>query len=229
MPASLPLSFRSLLAIWLAFALLLFPAARTAQAAPAAPVQEKQYVLKYGDAINMGVVGNEKLAIEKQPIRPDGLISLPLIGEVQAGGLTVPQFQERVTKAYTRFFTDPQIVINVAIFRPIQIAVLGMVNKPGTYPVAEPTRLLQMLALAGGLIHERASLNNVLVLRSSGDRQIIDLNAVLEGRTADNVMLYDGDAVRVEEVFGPDWYRILPPLASSLSILSTIIILLTRK
>jgi polysaccharide export outer membrane protein len=220
--------FQVLVALWLALAFSLFSLAPSWAAPASHPVEEAQYVLKYGDALNMQVVGNEKLTFEKQPIRPDGRISVPLIGEVQAGGLTVPRLQDQLTKAFTRYFTDPQVVVNVAIFRPIQISVMGTVAKPSTFPVTEPTRLLQAIALAGGLT-DRSNYGNVLVLRANGDRQVIDLNAVLGGRIEDNVLLYDGDTVRVEEVFGPDWYRILPPLASSLSILSTIIILLYRK
>jgi protein involved in polysaccharide export with SLBB domain len=106
---------------------------------------------------------------------------------------------------------------------------MGLVRKPDTFTVPEPIRLMQALALAGGPDPERANLSNVLVLRANGDRQIIDVNAVLDGKTDDNVFLYDGDTVKISEVFGPDWYRILPPLASALSIASTIIVLLTRR
>lgn len=197
-------------------------------AAPAAPTQLRSYVLGFGDALNVQVVGNEQLAIQEQPIRPDGRISLPLIGEVQAGGLTVTQLSERVTKAYTKFFVDPKIVVNVAKFRPLQVSVIGKVNRPGTFPVEEPVKLLPALALAGGL-DDRANPTNVLVLRANGERQMINLFDLFEGRMEDNVVLFDGDTVRVEETASPDWYRLLPPIASSLSILSTIIILLTRR
>jgi polysaccharide export outer membrane protein len=235
MPAFLTRPFHALVCCLVAIALTLWqqapsmaaPAA-SATAAPAVPVQIKSYVLGYGDSLNVQVVGNEPLKIEEQPIRPDGRISLPLIGEVRAGGLTVVQLQDQVTKAYTKFFVEPKIVVNVAKFRPLQISVLGKVGKPGTFAVSEPIRLLPALALAGGL-EDRANPNDVLVLRANGDRQVISLNEVLAGRIEDNVMLYDGDSVTVAETSNPDWYRLLPPIASSLSILSTIIILLTRR
>lgn len=208
-------------------------AAAPAPAAPAAPrtaqpVVQLSYVLGYGDTLNVGVVGNEPLRIEDQPIRPDGRISLPLIGEVKAGGLTVSQLSESITKAYTKFFVDPKVVVNVAKFRPLTISVIGWVGKPGSFPIAEPIRLLPALGLAGGL-DDRANPTNVLVLRAAGDREVINLVDVFEGRVDDNIILYDGDTVRVEEMGTPDWYRLLPPIASSLSILSTIIILLTRR
>lgn len=192
------------------------------------PVQAQQYVLRFGDALNVSIVGNDQLQIQQQPIRPDGRISLPLIGEVQAAGLTVPQLTDELTRAFSRYFTAPQVVVNVAAFRPLSVSVLGMVNRPDTYTVPEPIHLLQAVALAGGLNPTRADLNNVLVLRANGDRQTINLNDVLGGKVADNVLLYDGDTVRVGEVWGPDWYTILPPLASAFSIASTLIILLQQ-
>ncbi|HEY9724100.1 MAG TPA: polysaccharide biosynthesis/export family protein [Oscillatoriaceae cyanobacterium] len=192
------------------------------------PVQTKQYVLRFGDALNVAIVGNEQLQIQQQPIRPDGRISLPLIGEVQAAGLTVPQLTDELARAFSRYFTAPQVVVNVAAFRPLSVSVLGMVNRPDTYTVPEPIHLLQAVALAGGLNARRADLSNVLVLRADGDKQIINLNDVLNGKVSDNLMLYDGDTVRVGEVWGPDWYELLPPLASALSIASTLIILILR-
>ncbi|MFP5501570.1 MAG: polysaccharide biosynthesis/export family protein [Candidatus Sericytochromatia bacterium] len=203
-----------------------------AQQAPApaqvAPVSVAQYVLRFGDAINMRVVGNEQLLIEKQPIRPDGRISLPLIGEVQAGGLTVPQFQDRVRQAFQRYIVDPQVVINVAEFRPLQISLMGFVNKPDTYVVKEPIRLVQALALAGGADRRRGDLTRVLVLRPSGERTMVDVMAVLEGRVDQNLMLFDGDTVRVEEVYGPDWLAILGPISTIAATLAAVALFYER-
>ena len=223
---------RSFSAAFLACALVfgqLAPATAQTPPAPAAPVVDKQYVLRFGDTLNLKVVENEKLEIENQPIRPDGRVSLPMIGEVQAGGLTLPQLTERISKSYGRFFVDPHVVINVAQFRPLDITVLGMVNRPGTYQVKEPVRLLQAIALGGGFDTQRSDLRNVMVVKANGDVRRIDVVAVLEGKVEDNVAITDGDTVRVPEVSSPDWYRILPPLASALSITSTIVILLTRR
>jgi polysaccharide export outer membrane protein len=192
------------------------------------PVQDSQYVLRYGDTVNLKVVENEKLELRNQPIRPDGRINFPLIGEVQAGGLTLPQLTERVTKAYNKFFVDPHVVINVETFRPLSINVVGLLNRPGTYAIKEPVRLLQAIALAGGY-DPRAELGDVLVLRANGASQQIDVRAVLAGNIENNLWIYDGDTIRVNEVSTPDLYRLLPPLAAALSITSTIIILVLRR
>lgn len=189
---------------------------------------DSQYVLRYGDSVNLKVVENEKLTLQDQPIRPDGRVSFPLIGEVVAGGLTLPVLTERVTQAYGRFFVDPHVVINVEKFRPLTINVVGLVQRPGTYEIKEPVRLLQAIALGGGYDVLRADLRDVLVLRAGGEVRHVDLASALAGRMEDNVVLQDGDTVRVTEVAGPDWYRLLPPLASALSIASTIVLLLVQ-
>lgn len=222
-----------ILPIFTAFALALalvagpLPPAQ-AQTAPPAAVVDKQYVLRFGDSLNLKVVENEKLTIEAQPIRPDGRISLPLIGEVKAGGLTLPQLTERINKAYGRFFVDPHVIINVAEFRPLDITVIGLVNKPGTYQVKEPIRLLQAIALGGGYDTQRSDLRDVLVVRANGETQRIDLFAVLNGKLEDNVIIADGDTVRVNEVGSPDWYRILPTVASVVSAVGTLAIVLIQ-
>ncbi len=123
-------------------------------AAPAAtlPAADKQYVLRYGDSINLYVVENEKLAIQNQPIRPDGRVSMPLIGEVIAGGLTLPQLTERVAKSYTKFFVDPHVVVNVATFRALSAtfsaaATTSLILAPRTDENTEPERLPRISVL----------------------------------------------------------------------------------
>ncbi|MEB3220514.1 MAG: polysaccharide biosynthesis/export family protein [Candidatus Sericytochromatia bacterium] len=220
-----------LLSPLLAAALLLagpLPQAMAAPAPAAAPKVDSQYTLRYGDTVNLKVVENEKLTLQDQPIRPDGRVSFPLIGEVQAGGLTLPQLTDRVTQAYGRFFVDPHVVINVEKFRPLTINVVGFVNRPGTYEIKEPVRLLQAIALGGGYDLQRAELKDVLVLRANGEVRHADLTGALSGRSDDNLWLQDGDTVRIAEVAGPDWFRLLPPLASALSIGSTIVLLIVQ-
>jgi polysaccharide export outer membrane protein len=226
MPLSLPRLTRRLTTALVSSSLLLLtnPPA-LAQSSPGAVV-DQQYVLRFGDTLNMRVIENEKLEIKDQPIRPDGRVSLPLIGEIQAGGLTLPQLQDRVGKAYAKFFVEPHVIINVAKFRPLAISVVGLVNKPDTFKVDQPMRLLQMIGLAGGVERLRGDLHNVLIARLTGEHQVVDLQAVMEGKVEDNVMLYDGDTVRVLEVSGPDWYLILPTIASSLSIATSIILII---
>jgi polysaccharide export outer membrane protein len=216
-------------ALFLAAAIALASPPPPAAAAATAAKADSQYTLRYGDTVNLKVVENEKLTLQDQPIRPDGRVSFPLIGEVQAGGLTLPQLTERVTQAYGRFFVDPHVVINVEKFRPLTINVVGFVNRPGIYEIKEPVRLLQAIALGGGYDLQRAELKDVLVLRASGEVRHVDLAAALAGRTDENPWLQDGDTVRLAEVASPDWFRLLPPLASALSIASTIVLIIVQS
>lgn len=202
------------------------PALAASASAPARA--DSQYVLRYGDTVNLKVVENEKLTLQDQPIRPDGRVSFPLVGEVVAGGLTLPQLTERVTQAYGRFFVDPHVVINVEKFRPLTINVVGLVQKPGTYEIKEPVRLLQAIALGGGYEVTRADLRDVLVLRASGEVRHVNLANALAGKAEDNVLLLDGDTVRVSEVDGPDWYRLLPPVSAVLNIAATILLIVVQ-
>jgi polysaccharide export outer membrane protein len=199
----------------------------SAAASPSTKV-DSQYTLRYGDTVNLKVVENEKLTLQDQPIRPDGRVSFPLIGEVQAGGLTLPQLTERVTQAYGRFFVDPHVVINVENFRPLTINVVGLVNRPGTYEIKEPVRLLQAIALGGGYDIQRAELKDVLVLRADGEVRRVDLTGALAGKTDENLWLHDGDTVRVAEVAGPDWYRLLPPVASAITVASSVLLVIIQ-
>lgn len=232
MPATLPRPVKLLATTLLATSMLLVssPAVRAQETPPVAtasnPAYDQQYVLRFGDALNMRIIENEKLEIKEQPIRPDGRISLPLVGEVQAGGLTLPQLQQRVTKLYAKFFVEPHVIINVAKFRPLSISVVGLVNKPDTFEIHEPIHLLQAIGLAGGVERMRGDIHRVLVVRPNGTHKLIDLQDVMEGKAEDNVLLYDGDTVRVFEIGGPDWYQILPTVANSLSILTSIVVIL---
>ena len=225
MPTSLPRLLATCLTV--ASMAMLAPRAALADVPPAAVVDQK-YVLRFGDTLNLRVLENDKLETRDLPVRPDGRISLPLVGELQAGGLTVPQLQGVITKAYTKYYVDPHVVVYISHFRPISISVVGLVNKPDTFKVEEPIRLLQAIGLAGGVNHERGDMHHLLVVRPSGEHQDIDLMEVMEGKVADNVMLYDGDTVRVFEVSGPDWYRVLPVAASTASLLSSILIILLQ-
>jgi polysaccharide export outer membrane protein len=193
-----------------------------AESAPSQPSQG--YVLRYGDTLSIWMLGNETHKLENQPIRPDGRVTVPLLGEVKAAGLTVSQLSVALTRDYRRFVLDPRLVVNVAQFRPLKITMLGLVNKPGTYHVTEPTPLLEGLALAGGLDRHRADTRAIELRRADGTHRVVNLEKVLIGQERD-VVMGDGDTVIVAEVAGPDWERLLPHMATTLSIIGSIAVI----
>src|SRR3954470_16366587 len=104
-------------------------------------------------------------------VRPDGKISLPLLNDVQAGGLTPEELRQRVTEEAKRFVEDPTASIVVKQINSRKVFVTGEVEKPGTYPLSGPTTVLQLIAAAGGL-KEYAAKEKIVVLRREGGREV---------------------------------------------------------
>jgi polysaccharide export outer membrane protein len=135
------------------------------------------------------------------PVRPDGKISLPLIGDVRAAGLTPMELQNELEARFAKFLTNPEVSVIVAEIRSQRINVLGQVLRPGTYPLIPPMSVLDAIAAAGGL-REFAKPNKTYVLRTlpNGQRERIKFqyNNVLKGkRGSTDIQLETRDTVVV--------------------------------
>jgi polysaccharide biosynthesis/export protein len=98
-------------------------------------------------------------------VRPDGKITLPLIGDLQAGGLTPAALTENITEGYKRAgVLEPVVMVSVAQVNSKKYFVSGEVQRPGSYPLVVPTTVLEALAIAGGF-RDYANTKNVLVMR----------------------------------------------------------------
>ena len=133
-------------------------------------------------------------------VRPDGKISLPLLNDVQAAGLTPPQLRDRLTEDAKRYIEDPNITVVVRQINSRRVFVTGEVAKPGPYALTGPTTILQILATAGGL-KEYADEKNILVLRNEGGRPVsykFNYRDVAKHKNlSQNVELKPGDTVIV--------------------------------
>ena len=133
-------------------------------------------------------------------VRPDGGMSYPLIGEVQAAGRTVLEIRQEIEKRLERFI--PDAVVSVAIFKvgSQRVYVIGKVNKPGEFPIGRYVDVLQALSMAGGLTPFAAS-NDIRVMRRDGDRQVVlpfEYGRVVRGEKLEqNIQLRQGDVVVV--------------------------------
>jgi polysaccharide biosynthesis/export protein len=126
------------------------------------------YRINAGDIL-LVFVWNEKDLSQEVLVRPDGLVSLPLAGQIQAGGLTVDNVQKSITTALTKFMKDePSVTVAVKETRGYNIFVLGKVNRPGQFLINQPTDVMQALALAGGL-NTFAAESSINVLRRDKD------------------------------------------------------------
>lgn len=172
------------------------PAPRTAAAAAALPV----YTIGPNDVLTISV-WQEKDLSATLPVRPDGKISLPLIGQVQASGYTPLEFQQVLTEKLKTYIDHPRVTVVVDKVLSRTYNVLGKVIKPGAYPLDQPTTVLDALALAGGPA-EFANTKKIYVLRykKDGSRWIYPFNykQVIKGHLPwENIRLQPGDTVVV--------------------------------
>lgn len=160
---------------------------------------EDTYPLGPEDEIEISVWKEPELT-KKLAVRPDGKISYPLIGEVQAAGRTVKELQAEISKRLEKFVTDAQVTVILLKAQHYKIYVVGKVNKPGEFVVARPATVMQALAMAGGLT-PFASPGRIVILRRSGEREQtfpFDYKAVSRGEGLEqNRVLLPGDVVVV--------------------------------
>ena len=133
-------------------------------------------------------------------VRPDGGMSYPLIGEVQAAGKTVLEIRQEIEKRLERFIPDPAVSVAILKVGSQRIYVIGRVNKPGEFPIGRYVDVLQALSMAGGLT-PFADSNDIRVMRREGDRQIVlpfEYGRVVRGQKVEqNIQLRGGDVVVV--------------------------------
>lgn len=139
------------------------PPAAVAPAGPPVAAVEPDYQLGSGDKVRVTVYGETSLSGEFF-VTGSGMVSLPLIGEVRAAGLSVRQFQEAVQNALSDgYLKEPRVSAEVLNFRPYYI--LGEVSKPGTYPYISGLTVLNAVATAGGFTY-RADKGKVFIKRN---------------------------------------------------------------
>ena len=133
-------------------------------------------------------------------VRPDGKISLPLLNEIDAGGLTPEQLRLRVLESARRFVEDPTATVVVKQINSRNVYIMGEVLKPGTFPLGGPTSVLQLIAVAGGMT-EFAARDDIVLMRTVDGQTVrhrVKYNDVLKGKNLEqNLLLQPGDTVVV--------------------------------
>lgn len=154
--------------------LMVFATRSEAQQAPAAAPESCTgvYVIGPEDILDVAVWGNAEIT-RTVPVRPDGKISLPLLNDIQAAGLTPLQLRDALAKALTVYIPQPAVSVLVREIHSLKVTVIGQVKTPGRYELKDRATVLDLLAMAGGLT-EFASRGRIVVLRqeSGGTRQI---------------------------------------------------------
>jgi len=177
--------------------LVLRPVPSSAQTA--APDGPTEFVLGIEDRLSVSVWKEPDLT-KAVAIRPDGKITFPLVGDVQAAGRTSRQLTEDLTKALGRYIKEPVVTVVVEEINSFKVFVLGEVTIQGALNLRRRTRLLEAIALAGGM-SKFADKSNVLLLRfedGKENRTKIDYRKVVSGERPElNVYLKPGDTIIV--------------------------------
>lgn len=158
------------------------------------------YIIGPSDVLQITTWKEPELS-ESMPVRPDGKIALPLIGELQAAGNTADQLRDVIAAQLASYIENPVVTVTVHEIHSQSFNLLGKVVKPGSYALDKPTTVLDALASAGGF-QDFAKLTRIYVLRrnASGAETMLPFNykRVIKGEAnATNIQLRAGDTVVV--------------------------------
>ena len=178
------------------------PTAAPTPAAPAAPA----IVEPLGDAFRIGPEDVLDVQVWKNPelsrvipVRPDGMISLPLVNDIRAAGLTPIELRQQVTQRLSEFIPSPEVSVIVREVHSVKVAVVGAVRMPGHYEVNSTATVLELIARAQGLT-EFADRGRIVVLRQNGKatkRIPFNYRKVADGSEQDNFVVQPGDIIVV--------------------------------
>lgn len=155
------------------------------------------YVIGPEDILNIYVWKEETLS-RTVPVRVDGKISLPLVNEIQAAGLTPHQLQEMIAQRLKDFVADPVVSVIVMESNSIKVYVSGQVRNPGVHRLRSETTLLQIIPMVGGFT-EWANPKKILVIRREGDKEIrmtVNYKRMVDGKIP-ALVLKPGDTIIV--------------------------------
>ena len=158
-----------------------------------------RYTIAPGDTLEISVWKDEALT-RQIIVPPDGIISFPLIGEINAKGRTVPQVRSVIEEKLSEYVPDVTATVMLIEAISLRAYVIGKANRPGVFPITKDTTVVQILAMAGGL-NAFAAEEDILILRRNGQATVkmpFDYEAVRNGESLEqNIVLERGDVVLV--------------------------------
>jgi polysaccharide export outer membrane protein len=163
------------------------------------PGNDNDYKIGPQDVLRIDVWKEAEIS-RTTPVRPDGKISLPLLDDVQAAGLTPVQLAGVIAEGLKKYITNPQVTVGVAEINSRRIYVTGEVTRPGAFPLLPDMTILQALSTSGGFT-QFARLKSIYVLRTEDGKQVkhpFDYKAAVAGKKAEqNLLLHTGDVIVV--------------------------------
>jgi polysaccharide export outer membrane protein len=178
------------------------PAAQTSAAAPQSVNAPSGYVLAAGDVIAVEVFGEEDLRSSAR-VGADGTVSVPLLGPVRVGGLSLAQASARLTELYGRdYLVNPKLNVALVGFAKQRFTVLGQVNRPGSFEMPEGAGgidILEAVAIAGGYTRIAAPDKISIRRRTSRGDEVIRVNAKRLAKQGGGFRVQSGDTITVGE------------------------------
>ncbi|HET9481576.1 MAG TPA: polysaccharide biosynthesis/export family protein [Candidatus Polarisedimenticolia bacterium] len=182
--------------------LLAVPPKVGTQAVPAGraapPVVRVDYVIGPEDVLDIAIWNNTTIS-RTVPVRPDGMISLPLLNDIPAAGRTPLQLREDLMQRLTEYMPSPEVSVIVREVHSLKVSVIGSVRKPGRFDLKTGSTVLDLLAAAEGM-NEFATPSRIVVLRSENGmtrRLRFNYKQVTTGAGQDNFLLRPGDIIVV--------------------------------
>ena len=158
------------------------------------------YVIGLEDILSVNVWREPELSVKEVVVRPDGKISMPLIGDMQASELTPMQLKDRITEKMKEYVAAPSVSIVVLRIGSRSVSIVGQVAKPGIYYLGAPMTVLELLSRAGGIGVE-ANKKKISIIRTEGGRTtsyLFNYKEVSKGiNLKQNIELKNGDQVIV--------------------------------
>jgi polysaccharide export outer membrane protein len=161
-------------------------------------VRDDTYIIGAEDVLSINVWKEPEMS-KLVPVRPDGMISLPLLGEIKAAGLTPVQLQEQITVPLKKLMAEPEVTVMVTEVHSLSFDIVGQVLKPGYYSLTRRMTVLDAIAIAGGF-RDFAKQKKVYVLRTEANGKQVRLpfnyKDVIKGKNpAQNIELQPRDTV----------------------------------
>jgi polysaccharide biosynthesis/export protein len=186
------------------FARALIVAAATILVWTDAAAKPEDYRIGAGDLLKIVVFDHDELSVDVR-VSQTGNITFPLVGQVPVAGLSTRDTELLLARHLIEggFVKQPQISVLVSEYQSQKVSVMGQVTKPGQYPLDASKKVLDVLALAGGVLNDTAA-DEATLVRADGSRAVIDLQTLFDGNPAVNFPVQDGDTVFIAHA--PQFY-----------------------
>lgn len=159
---------------------------------------DRDYQIGPEDVLDISVWKNPELS-RTVPVRPDGKVSLPLVNDIHAAGLTPSALREELTRRLAEYVPSPEVAVIVREVHSAKVSVVGAVRTPGRYDVRSPATVLELIALAQGFT-DFASRDRIVVLRQNGNtptRIPFNYRKIADGTEQENFFVQPGDIIVV--------------------------------